>query len=62
MAQSRRDMTLEWQNAFYSFLWIVDVTKSRVSPLRRSSLGSEGARVDDSDGENDVFVDAKNAK
>ena len=58
VAQSRRDTTLEWQNAFYSFLWSVDIMKSRASPLGRSSLGSEGARVDDSDGENDVFVDA----
>ena len=58
VAQSRCDTTLEWKNAFYAFLWSVDATKSRVSPFSSRPLGSEGARIEDSDEENDVFVDA----
>ena len=57
VAKSRKNTTLEWQNAFYSFLWSVDTTKLRVSPFESSLSGLEGAYVDDSDCE-DVFVEA----
>ena len=58
VARLRNNTTLEWQNAFMSFLWSVDATKVRVSPSERGAPGGGGARGDDSDGEEDIFMDA----
>ena len=59
VAKLRKDTTMEWQHAFYAFLWNVDDTKVRVSPSGTgATFGNDGAHAEDSDGEGDVFVDA----
>ena len=59
VAKMRKDTTMEWQHAFYAFLWSVDATKVRVSPSgTRAAFGNDGAHAEDSDREGDVFVDA----
>ena len=50
-----RQGTIEWQNAFYAFIWSVDETKTRVSPFGRGPQ----LQAEDSDGEGDVFHDAQ---
>ena len=54
---SRTNTTIEWQNAFYVFMWSVDAAKTRVSPAAVDLRADEVlAQVEDSD--EDVFVDA----
>ena len=58
VARARINMTLDWQNAFYAFLWSVDKTKIRVSPFSAYPHTNHGQfRAEDSDGE-EVFYDA----
>ena len=46
VGRSRNTEDVEWQNAFFAFMWSVDVAKAW------------GPRDEDEDGEDDVFVDA----
>ena len=55
LAQARTETTREWQDAFYAFIWSVDKTKTRVSPIR---TGGDQVQAENSDGEGDVFHDA----
>ena len=55
VAKARPNTTIEWQNAFFAFIWSVDRTKTRVSPFTPS--GNQ-ARAADSDGEEDALHDA----
>ena len=55
VAWARTDVTIEWQNAFFAFLWGVDETKTRVAPFRP---GDDQVRTEDSDDEGDTFHDA----
>ena len=59
-AKLRDDVTLEWRTAFRSFLWSVDAEKIRVSPFENTPPGDsgDGNSDNDSNGEEDVFVDA----
>ena len=59
VAKSRTDTTIEWQNAFYAFIWSVDKTKILVSPFGVSPyVNGDRVQTEESDGEGDVFVDA----
>ena len=60
VARARKDTTVEWQNAFFAFIWSVDKTKTRVSPFAFPSR-TDGDRVQaaEPDEEGDVFHDAQ---
>ena len=57
VAKMREDVTLEWQNAFYSCLRAVDITKVQALPFDNSFPARKENHLDDLD-ERDVFVDA----
>ena len=61
VARTRSNVSAEWTDAFQSFLWSVDPTKSRVSPYKVHSSSVESqphSQMDDLDSGEDVFVDA----